>query len=454
MPGREGRRGSDRGSAPALTRRAFAALGATVAGAAADVALGRERVRAALAEHVPDEPTPGRPRPEEKTGFFSPQEKTLAFRNYGMLEEFLDKPVTPLGAHYLLIHFDVPALDADDYSLSVGGRVRTPLALTLGELKARPNLTRAVTMECAGTGRSTMSPRPVYVPWAHEAIGTYEWTGTPLRPLLEEAGLLDNAREILFTGWDSGVDLGVEHAFERSLPVSEAVRDGVMLAWAANGQPLLPQHGFPLRLVVPAWYGMASVKWLRAITVLDAPFRGVQQAKVYRYQETEEDVGEPVTWKRVRAVIKPPGIPDLLSRHRFVAPGRHVLRGMAWSGAGPIARVEVSTDGGARWGEAKLGEVAAPFAWTPWRAVWEVDEVGDYVLAARATDAAGNSQPLDPNAVWNRQGMGGNGVQRLPVTVQRGVGEATTRIHSAVRVAVPGGEPPTTPAATTEAPTP
>src|SRR5689334_6559633 len=135
-------------------------------------------------------------------------------------------------------------------------------------------------MECAGTGRRNLQPRPVYVPWDKEAIGTYQWTGTPLRPLLEQAGLASNAVEVLFTGWDSGVDLGIEHAFERSLPVADAMRDEVMLAWAANGQPLLPEHGFPLRLVVPSWYGMASVKWLRAITVLDAPFEGVQQKQV------------------------------------------------------------------------------------------------------------------------------------------------------------------------------
>lgn len=114
-------------------------------------------------------------------------------------------------------------------------------------------------------------------------MGTYEWTGTRLRPLLERAGLAENAVDVLFTGWDSGIDLGVEHAFERSLPLADALRDEVMLAWAANGQPLLPGHGFPLRLIVPSWYGMASVKWLRAITVLDAPFEGLQQQRGYRY---------------------------------------------------------------------------------------------------------------------------------------------------------------------------
>ncbi len=432
---------------PTLSRRAFGTLGSAMAGAAAIVARGTDRVRTAVAEHVTGSPTVERPSPEENTRVFSPEETTLAFRCHGMQEEFLDRPITPLGAHFLLIHFDVPDLKAEDYSLAIGGQVQTPMVFGLDELKSRPSEAQVVTMECAGTGRSTMSPRAIYVPWKYEAIGTYEWVGTPLRPLLEEAGLLDDAVEILFTGWDTGIDLGVEHAFERSLTVEEALRDGVMLAWEANGQPLLPQHGFPLRLVVPSWYGMTSVKWLRAITVLNEPFTGIQQAKVYRYQETKEEPGEPVTLKRVHSVMKPPGVPDLLTRQRFVAPGRHTIRGMAWSGSGSgaIERVELSTDDGETWREADLTGSAGSFAWTPWSVDWDVPEAGKYVLACRATDAAGNIQPVDPNAVWNRQGMGGNGVQRVMVTVQDGVGVAGSTVPSSVRAAVEDAELPATP---------
>ena len=442
------------GNPPTLTRRTFRALGTMTAAAVAAVALGAARVRTAVAEHVTGSPTADRPPPEENTRVFSQEEVTLAFRNYGMQAELLDRPITPLGAHYLLIHFDVPDLVADDYTLAIGGQVRTPTVVGLDELKSRPSVTQVVTMECAGTGRSTMSPRAIYVPWKYEAIGTYEWVGTPLRPLLEEAGLLDDAVEILFTGWDTGVDLGVEHAFERSLTVEEALRDGVMLAWEANGQPLLPQHGFPLRLIVPSWYGMTSVKWLRAITVLNEPFAGIQQSKVYRYQQTKDDPGEPVTLKRVHSMMKPPGIPDLITRQRFLAPGRHTIQGMAWSGhgSGAIARVEFSSDEGATWRDAELAGSAGAFAWTPWRADWEVSAPGEYVLACRATDAAGNVQPLDPNAVWNRQGMGGNGVQRVAVTVQDGVGVAGSTVPSSVRTAVVGAELPATLAATTPAP--
>lgn len=428
-------------TAPRLTRRGFVV--GSAAGAVAASVMG-----VASADHVRDTPTSVRPVPEDNTRFFSAQEVELAFRNYGNLAEYLDRPVTPLGAHYLLIHFDVPSLQADDYQVTIGGRVAEPRAVSLEELQAREVVTQPVIMECAGTGRSILSPRAIYVPWFKEAIGNYEWTGTPLRPLLEEAGLLDDAVEVLFTGWDKGIDLGVEHAFERSLPVDEALRPEVMLAWAANGQPLLPQHGFPLRLIVPTWYGMASVKWLRAITVLNEPFQGVQQKQVYRYQAkglAQDDPGEPVQHKRVHSVMKPPGLPDLITRRRFVAPGEQLLQGRAWSAGIPITRVEVSTDGQASWHDADLDDPVGPWSWTSWRYRWFVDALGDTDLFSRATDAEGNVQPLDPNVLWTRQGMGSVGVQRIPVTVQADVGSAGLSVPSEPRLAIRGAKVPPRP---------
>jgi sulfane dehydrogenase subunit SoxC len=394
---------------------------------------------------VPDTPTAERPPPQPMADVFSTPETELAFRNHGMHAEFLRRPLTPLGSHYLLVHFDIPALDAAGYGLAVGGRVRQPFRIGLRELQQQPVIDQTVTMECAGSGRSTLEPRPVYVPWFKECMGTYQWTGTRLRPLLERAGLQDDALEVLFTGWDSGIDLGVEHAFERSLPLAEAMRDEVMLAWAANGRPLLPEHGFPLRLIVPSWYGMASVKWLRAITVLGVPFAGMQQHEVYMYRQSPDDPGTPVRAKRVNALIAPPGMPDMLSRHRFVAPGPHVLEGKAWSGSGGIARVQVSTDDGASWGNAALSQVASdPWAWVHWRYDWDAAP-GDYVLACRATDSAGRQQPLDPGADFNIQGNGVNGVQRMRVTVQEGIGSAALSVPSQPRRVLPGAMLPPVP---------
>lgn len=388
-------------------RRTFLSLAAG-AGAAAVGAT----ASSAWAGHDPPPPTPDRPPPSSM--LFSHVETKLAFRNHGMHFEFLDQPITPVASHFQLIHFDIPQLAAEEYSFTIGGRVANPSTVTLDSLRRRPVVRQPSIMECAGNGRSFAHPRAIYVPWFSEAIGVFEYTGTPLRPLLEEAGLLDDAVEVVFTGHDEGIDLGVRHRFERALPVDEALADGVILAWEANGQPLPPAHGFPLRLVVPSWYGMASVKWLKAITVIDHPFQGVQQKRVYRMTFSNSDTGRPVQKKAVRAAIKPPGIPDLISRKRFVDAGAVELRGMAWSGYGGIEQVEVSTDDRQTWSPATLEPPASPHTWTPWRFTWDAAP-GDHIVAARATDVTGNTQP--PDAIWNVQGMAQNGVERIAVHV-------------------------------------
>ncbi|HET6662727.1 MAG TPA: molybdopterin-dependent oxidoreductase [Acidimicrobiales bacterium] len=190
------------------------------------------------------------------------EELALAARNHGMPLEALRYDVTPVGLHYLLIHFDIPQVDAETWRLEIGGEVRSPLSLSLDDMKQRPRASFACTLECAGNGRARLSPRPLSQPWLEEAVGNAEWTGTPLAPLLEEAGVEDTAVEVLFTGLDRGIQGEAEHAYERSLPVDEALRPDVLLAYEVNGQPLPPQHGFPLRLIVPGWYGMTLVKWL------------------------------------------------------------------------------------------------------------------------------------------------------------------------------------------------
>src|SRR5207244_5021011 len=138
-----------------------------------------------------------------------------------------------------------------------------PLGLDVTDLRSCPQRTLPVTLECAGNGRARLEPRPLSNPWLFEAIGTAEWTGTPLAPLLSEAGLRDDAIELVFTGHDRGLQGGVEHDYQRSLSIGEARREEVLLAYAMNGEALQPQHGAPLRLLVPGWYGMRSLKWLR-----------------------------------------------------------------------------------------------------------------------------------------------------------------------------------------------
>ena len=342
-------------------------------------------------------------------------ELQLSQRNHGMHLEGLRYDVTPAGMHYLLIHFDVPETDESDWSLSVGGLVRNPIELSITELRSRPRVTMPVTMECAGNGRARLSPRPISQPWITEAIGTSEWTGTPLRPILAEAGIEENAVELVFRGADHGIQGGVEQDYERSLSLEDAMRDEVILAYAMNGAPLPPQHGFPVRLVVPGWYGMTSVKWLTAIEAVAEPFRGFQM-EAYRVRHEPDDEGEPVTRMAPRALLVPPGFPEFLTRSRIVDVGRHKLTGRAWSGWGPIERVEVSSDAGATWADAVLGEAASPYAWVPWTFSWDAAEPGAFELCCRATDAVGNTQPLEQP--WNLHGFSNNMVQRVPVEVR------------------------------------
>jgi DMSO/TMAO reductase YedYZ molybdopterin-dependent catalytic subunit len=343
------------------------------------------------------------------------EELQLATRNRGMPLEGLRYDVTPTGIHYLLTHFDIPDVDPSSWRLAIGGNVERTLNLDLDEIRARPARTMPVTMECAGNGRARLFPRPISNPWLNEAIGTAEWTGTSLGDVLAEAGVRPDTEELVFTGADHGTQGDVEHDYQRSLPVGEANRPEVLLAYEMNGRPLEPQHGAPLRLLVPGWYGMTSVKWLKRIDAVTAPFQGYQQAVAYRYKKDEEDPGVGVSRIRVRALMIPPGYPDFLTRRRFIDAGPVELRGRAWSGAGPVVRVEVGVDGS--WEDAKVEQAIGDFAWSAWSYGWDA-EPGDHILSCRATDAEEQSQPL--RQPWNYQGMGNNLVQTVPVTVLDG----------------------------------
>jgi sulfane dehydrogenase subunit SoxC len=342
------------------------------------------------------------------------EELQLAFRNHAMPLEALRYDVTPAGLHYLLTHYDIPETDAASWTLGIDGAARTPLTIPLRDLMWMPSQVLRVTLECAGDGRALLHPRPISQPWLTGAVGTAEWRGTPLKAVLERAGIVPGAVEVLFTGADRGVEGRIEQDYQRSLPLDEALRDDVLLAWEMNGQPLLPQHGAPLRLVAPGWYGMAHVKWLRQITLITEPFNGYQQALAYRYSQDRRDPGEPVTLMLVRSLMIPPGIPDFLTRWRLVTAGPLELRGRAWSGRSAIARVEVSTDGGAAWADASVAVQDSPHAWQGWRFTW-LATPGDHELLCRATDAEGHAQPIEQP--WNGRGMGNNGAHRVPVRV-------------------------------------
>jgi sulfane dehydrogenase subunit SoxC len=342
----------------------------------------------------------------------TPAELRLAARNHAMPLEALRHEITPPGLHYLLIHYDIPAIDPEGFQLEVGGAVARPMTLTLDDLRERERVAQPITFECAGNGRALLAPRPLSQPWLTEAVGTAEWGGTPLAPLLAEAGPSGDAIELLFSAVDRGVEGGVPQAYERALPIGEAAH--ALLVYEMNGAPLPPQHGFPLRLVVPGWYGMQNVKWLTKITVLEEPFGGYQNAVSYRMYGADGEPGEPVTRMLPRSLMIPPGVPDFMTRVRHLEPGPVTLTGRAWSGHGSIERVDVSTDGGSTFNAAVLDSPLGPNAWRGWSFDWDA-EPGEHLLSSRATDSAGNTQPLDPR--WNLKGFANNAVQRIAVLV-------------------------------------
>lgn len=342
------------------------------------------------------------------------EEVYLAFRNRGTPAESLRLPITPTGQHYLLNHFDIPQVDVDAYQLKVDGLVGKSLNFDFDAIKSRPSVTIPVTMECAGNGRAYMKPRPVNQPWMHGAVSTAEWTGTPLKAILEEAGLADGAREVLFTGLDRGIQGDEDQYYQRSLTIEDAMRDEVILAYEMNGAPLEPQHGFPLRLVVPGWYGMTNVKWLDRIEVIDEKFNGFQM--LFYRETTDPDIeGTPIETMKVRGLMAPPGIQVFPTLDRRVDAGPVELVGRAWAGRNQIVRVEVSTDDGASWNDAELEDSIGEFAWRGWRHTWQATP-GHHVLCTRATDSAGNVQPTDHLVTFF--GVANNGVARMEVDVE------------------------------------
>ena len=353
-------------------------------------------------------------KPTTVDGIYSQAEVGLANRNSGILLETLALDITPTGSHYLLNHFDVPLLDALAHRLKFSGSFKAPFELSIPDILALPAETMPVTMECAGNGRAGVSPRSHSMPWMYEAVGTSEWTGTKLAPLIEQACPDDDVVEITFTGADYGYDMGEPHFFGRSLTLAQIKELDVLVVYAMNGAPLLPQHGAPLRIIVPGWYGMASVKWLTRIEALTKPYDGHQQVKTYQFKTHKDDVGTPIQDIRVKSLMVPPGVPDWSTRKRFVPLGDVDLVGRAWSGGGvPIEIVEVEIAG--EWRTAILSEKKDRYAWQKWTFSWEA-EPGEHVLRCRARDVNGNVQPLDPP--WDQAGFANNAAQCVHVFVK------------------------------------
>ncbi|MFL5682548.1 MAG: molybdopterin-dependent oxidoreductase [Chloroflexota bacterium] len=349
-------------------------------------------------------------------GRLSYEELRLAARNHGMPLEALAYSLTPIGLHYLLTHYDVPAVDPTSWALDLGGAVERPLRLSLADLQAMPTSRVVVTMECAGNGRALLEPRPLSQPWLHEAVGTAEWVGVSLTALLDAAGVAGDAVEVVFSALDRGVENGVDQTFERSLLLDEARRPEVLIALEMNGLPLLPQHGAPARLIVPGWYGMTNVKWLSAITLVREPFTGYQQSWSYRLRQDASEAGDPLSRMAPHALMQPPGIPDFYTRDRVVDKGPCRLTGRVWSGGAAIEGVEVSVDDGTTWADATLGTAdLGPWAWRSWEFDWTPSRPGEYALACRARATARDAVERPE---WNLGGYANPAPQRVAVTVR------------------------------------
>jgi DMSO/TMAO reductase YedYZ molybdopterin-dependent catalytic subunit len=299
--------------------------------------------------------------------------------------------VTPRGLFFVRNHFDVPQVDAAAWRLAVEGAVEHPAEWTIDDLAALPERTVFATVECAGNGRSFLQPYAHGVQWGAGAIGHAEWTGVPLRLVLEQSGLASGAVEVLFEGADRGSE--ADHPqpmhFARSLPLAKALDGDTLLALRMNGEPLEPAHGAPLRLLVPGWYGVASVKWLRRIEVLQRPFAGYFQSVKYTVQRDGQ-------CGRHSTVVGPMALKSQIIRPadgEVLGAGTVRVFGVAWAGEEAVDRVEVSRDGGATWCAADLVGPQTRYSWTLWEHLWQAAEGGAYSLLARAVSASGAVQP-------------------------------------------------------------
>ena len=309
--------------------------------------------------------------------------------------------ITPVAQHYVRSHFSAPPAPR---TVAFDGRVEAPFSIAADELRSLPARSLIVTLECAGNGRSFLEPPAPGEQWGLGAVGTAEWTGVPLADLLSRAKPLPDAKEIVFRGADRGepAGLGQTIAFERSLPLEQAMRAEAILAYAMNGQPLTPEHGAPVRLVVPGAYGMASVKWLAQVSAVTDEFNGFFQRDRYVID------GKPLGAIEPRAVVVEP----VAGAHLDL--GANLIRGYAWSGRESIAGVDISTDGGRTWRAAKLAPAVSAFAWREWHYQWDALR-GEASLIAIAVTRTGERQPL--TAVRNELGYSNTTAQPVRVRV-------------------------------------
>lgn len=286
--------------------------------------------------------------------------------------------------------------------MRIDGRVRQPVEVRLSDLRALPAVTQEVWLECAGNGRSHFNPPAEGNQWNDYAVSNAEFTGVPLRTFLERAGVESDAIEVVATGAESA-------EFQRGLPLDVAMQPEVLLAYEMNGKAIPLPNGGPVRMVVPRWAGIASVKWPSRLEVVNTPFAGYYNKQRYVVIDASGNEVRSVRELPVKSVIAWPEDGATLAQRS------HTLFGFAWSGHGDVVSVEVSTDDHKTWRAARLIHGNGALAWTRWELDWTPTQPGSTVIAARATDSAGHVQP--PQAAWNKFGYEMNAIATREVVV-------------------------------------
>jgi DMSO/TMAO reductase YedYZ molybdopterin-dependent catalytic subunit len=381
-------------------REALARLGLSALGGAA-LAWGLGGSRRAFAQSTP--PAVVKPTPEDTFRILNTNRETLwqAFKGQGYL--------TPASHFFVRNHTSTPSIDAATWSLRIeGAGVRNPIELSYDDLLCMPSVTRTRAIECAGNGRSFYgtqqgTPAPGSQ-WLLGAIGVAEWRGARLSDILDRAGVTADAVDVMPEGLDP--EVGSDGHVRRPLSIEKAL-DDVLVVYEMNGEPLPPDHGYPARLLVPGWIGIANIKWLGRIEVSTEPLFSAWNTTQYRFTGANYPQPQVLSTQVIKSAFE-------LAFPAVLTAGEQVLTGRSWSAQGSIRSVEFSSDGGATWRPAELQGRNVSQAWAQWSVAWQATP-GEHVLQARATDTAGNVQP--DTSLFNDNGYLFGAVVNHPVSV-------------------------------------
>jgi sulfite oxidase len=329
--------------------------------------------------------------------------------------ECFDTWITPNDVFFVRQHLPRPQTDEGTHRIAVNGRVNREMALNVAELRKLPQYTVAATLECTGNARGLFRPRVPGIQWGRGAIGNAEWSGPRLSDVLKLAGADANAGWVTVNGADAGVAKTPD--FIRSFKMKKALDPATLLALKMNGEPLPDLHGFPTRLIVPGWDGTSWVKWVTTLSVANEPDAGFFMNPAYRFPKHPVAPGATANPNDLEIIEAMPVKSYITSPadQGQIALAATVVRGVAWAGEQRITRVEVSTDAGRTWKDARLSPKNLPYAWRLWNIEWTPPESGYFTVLSRATDSAGNVQPV--TATWNPSGYLFNAIDQVGVTV-------------------------------------